>query len=414
MLKRHSEFQNILIKMKVLHGQQLVQELRKLCDSVLKRLWIAVPYIGSPTSIRKILGKNWYDNPSVSVKLLTDATDLTCIDTETIQLFHDRDEIKSLQGLHAKLYIIDDKCLLTSANLTNTAFTKRHEIGILLDGTKATDAINIFLNLWKLADNLNPEKLNELSKKKIHSEEESDFGLQLPKLYDLPSNPGALIKNLEKKFLNYNRLIADYNDFTKKYAAVQRIWKNKPINLEVDGFFNYLYHHAPRRPSYQFANKKARQLTLSSQSVEIKKWALKYRKWNEEIRKKERGEDDIAWRMRVSRRIRQLLSPKKIMTLKGSGIREALQCTNSINSDPRNLSMIFKYNEIKDIKLALNELVNGDGQLAARMNSCNEIKNLGIGAMSEIIGLTYPNKYPMLNKNSKSGLRFFGYNISIN
>ena len=123
--------------MKLLHGQQLVEELRKLSDSVSKRLWIAVPFIGSPTSIRKILGKKWYDTPSVSVKLLTDVTDLTCIDTETIQLFHDRDETKTLQGLHAKIYIIDDKCILTSANLTNTAFTKRHEIGILLEGVKA-------------------------------------------------------------------------------------------------------------------------------------------------------------------------------------------------------------------------------------------------------------------------------------
>ena len=99
------------------------------------------------------------------------------------------------------------------------------------------------------------------------------------------------------------------------------------------------------------------------------------------------------------------------MTLTKEEIADALRCTNSINSDPRNLSMIFKKNNTEDIKIALNELVNGDGQLAARMNSCNEVKNLGIGAMSEIIGLAYPDKYPLLNKNSKSGLRFFGYNI---
>ena len=263
--------------MKILYGQKLVEELRQLCDGVSKRLWVAVPYIGSPTSIRKILGKKWYDTPSVSVKLLTDITDLTCIDTETIKLFNDRDEIKSLQGLHAKLYIVDDKCLLTSANLTNTAFTKRHEIGILLDGEKANDAINIFLKLWKLANNLKPEQLNEISNKKRQSKEESALRIPLPQLYDLPNDPGGFLKNLEKRFLHFNRLIAEYNDFTKKYCSIQRLWRNKPINLKVDGFFNYLYHYAPRRPSYQFADKKFRELTLATQLSELKSGHLNTR-----------------------------------------------------------------------------------------------------------------------------------------
>ncbi len=392
--------------MKLLSGQQLVKELRKLSDTVSKRLWIAVPFIGSPTSIRKILGKKWY-NTSVSVRLLTDVTDLTCIDKETIQLFQHRDEIKTLQGLHAKIYIIDDKCLLTSANLTNTAFTRRHEIGILLEGVKANDAINIFLKLWKAADNLKPEQFTEVSKKNRDSKEENSFGFYLPQLYDLPNDPGTLKKNLQKKFLNFNSLVAYYDDFTKKYSSIQRLWKNKPINLEVDGFLNYLYHNAPRRPSFQFSNKKFRQLTVSSQLAEIKKWAVKYKKWNEE----EQDEDDIAWRMRTSRKIKQLLSPKRVMTLTKEEIGDTLRCTNSIKSDLRNLSMIFNKNSTRNIKLGLNELVNGDGTLMARMNLCNEIKNLGIGAMSEIVGLTYPDKYPILNKNSKSGLRFFGYNI---
>jgi phosphatidylserine/phosphatidylglycerophosphate/cardiolipin synthase-like enzyme len=398
--------------MKVFHGQQLVKELRNLSDNVSKRLWIAVPYIGSPLSIRKILGKKWYDTPSVSVKLLTDSTDLTCIDSETIKLFHGRDEIKSLKGLHAKLYIIDDKCLLTSANLTNTAFTKRHEIGVLMEGSDANNAINTFLKWWKIADNFKLEELNRISKKKSRSNEESNFGFSLPHLYDLPTDPGAFIKNLQPKFINFNRLIADYNEFSQKYSSFQRLWPSKPINLEVDGFFNYLYHNAPGRPSYDFSDKKARQLSQSSQSAEIKRWALQYKKWNTENRKIEYV-DDIDWRIENSSKIKKLLSPKNIMNLNKAGVIKALKCTNSICSQQRNLSMIFEKNDIKNIKAALNELVNGTVQLPERLNRCNQIKNLGIGTMSEIIGLTYPEKYPMLNNNSKSGLRFFGYNIGV-
>ena len=53
----------------------------------------------------------------------------------------------------------------------------------------------------------------------------------------------------------------------------------------------------------------------------------------------------------------------------------------------------------------------GKQLLAARMTECNRIKGLGSSSMNEILGFAYPNKYPLINKNSNSGLRFFGYQI---
>ena len=43
--------------------------------------------------------------------------------------------IRTLKSLHTKIYIVDDWCLVSSANLTGTAFSKRYEIG--------TDDVNI-------------------------------------------------------------------------------------------------------------------------------------------------------------------------------------------------------------------------------------------------------------------------------
>lgn len=397
--------------MVIYYGSNLVQELRLLAGKINKRLWIAVPYLGSPKALRQILGNKWFDNPSVSVRLLTDTSDMTCLDTESIQHFHNRGEIKSLLGLHAKLYILDDKCLLTSANLTNTAFSKRYEIGVLLTDLDAQFAIDAFNQWWNLARNFNPEELNTIYNSISHSRE--DKGIAFPLLWQLPDDPGTFVKNLKKKFLNYYRLIDDYNDFSKKYSNIQRLWPNYPLNCEVDGLFNYLYHEAPNRPSYEFAKKKGRDLTTEVQLNEIKKWAIEYRNWNENVKRTEKGEDDVEWRVRNSDCIKDLLSPSKIMTLSVSEIKVALNCTNSIKSDARNLALIFKFNKLHDIRIALNNLVNGDGQLAARLHFCNQIKNLGIGAMSEIVGLAFPEKYPMLNLNSKSGLRFFGYKITI-
>lgn len=393
--------------MKIIHGQQLVKELRKLSDSVTKRLWIAVPYIGSPTSVRRILGKEWFDSPSVNVKLLIDTSDLSCIDTETLQHFHDRGQVKTLAGLHAKIYIVDDTCLVTSANLTNTAFSKRHEIGILCNFNQAQQVIEIFNDWWKQSINVKPDQLNKIFATKRSSKEEK--GVSLPTIFNLPNDPGSFVRNLAKRFLNYDRLIADYEDFAKKYSAIQRIWKSEPLFFEIDGLFNYLYHEAPRIPSFRYGKTKPRNLSQAQQMSEIKKWATNYKEWNKD-RRDEFG-DDIEWRLNSSRKLKRLLSPRKVLTLNKSELEEAFRCLNSLNSYPINRTKILNKNSIPEIRKALNELVNGDGQLAARMDFCNGIKNLGTSSMNEILGFTSPDKYPIINKNSNCGLRFFGYQV---
>jgi hypothetical protein len=394
--------------MKLLYGEQLVKELRKLSDNVKKRLWIAVPYIGSPTAIRRILGKQWFDNPSVSVKLLTDTSDLACIDTEAVRHFYDRGEVKTLTGLHAKIYIIDDNCLISSANLTNTAFSRRHEIGILCNSSEAKQVLEIFIIWWKKSENVKPNELNKIFSKKRNSKEEQT-GSSLPILFSLPEDPGSFVKNLAKRFLNYDRLVADYEDFAKKYSSIQRIWKNKPLYFEIDGLFNYLYHEAPRTPSKIYQEKKPRKLSQVEQMKEIRKWAKNYKEWNET----EKEGDDIEWRMSSSKTLKKLLAPNRIMHLSRIELDEVFRCLNSLNSYPINRTKILnpENNSLRDIREGLNQLVNSDAPLAARMDFCNGLKNLGSSSMNEIIGFMNPTKYPLINKNSNCGLRFFGYQI---
>lgn len=391
--------------MKILHGQNLVKELRKLSGNISTRLWIVTPYIGSPISVRRILGKEWFDSPSVSVKLLTDTSDISCIDTETIQCFYDRGEVKTLTGLHAKIYIIDDNCLITSANLTNTAFSKRHEIGVLLSSTQTKSIIAIFNDWWKKSENVRPDKLNRIFSAIRNSKEETR--VSLPPLFKLPEDPGPFVKNLAKRFLNYDRLVADYTDFAKKYSSVQRIWKNKPLYFEIDGLFNYLYHEAPGTLSKSFAQKKPRKLSQTEQINEIKKWAAHYKKWNTT----ERDGNEIEWRMNYSRTLKKSLSPQKVMRLTNDDLEKAFCCLNSLNAYPINRTKILNNNSVPEIREALNQLVNSNGQLAARMDFCNNIKHLGTSSMNEILGFTSPDKYPLINKNSNCGLRFFGYQI---
>jgi hypothetical protein len=395
----------VLKIMKIIQGQDLVSQLRKLSDKVSKRLWIAVPYIGSPTTVRKILGKEWFDRPSVSVKLLTDTSDLSCIDTETIQHFYNRGQVKTLKGLHAKVYIIDETCLVTSANLTNTAFSKRYEIGVILNSIGTEKVIEKFKTWWQQSTYVKPETLKKISKTKNSCKEEKSDSL--PQLFDLPTDPGSFAKNLSKQFLNYDRLVADYEDFATKYSSIHRLWKSKPIYLEIDGLFNYLYHHAPKRPSKKYTSEAPRSLTEKMQLKEIEKWAASYKEWNQTIQ----NNNDIGWRIKNSKNLKRLLSPEKVKTLKKNEIEEILSSLNSLNSYPINRAKIMSNNTLRNIRRALDNLVNGEEQLAVRMNKCNSIKYLGTSSMNEIIGFTNPNKYPLINRNSNSGLRFFGYQI---
>lgn len=105
------------------------------------------------------------------------------------------------------------------------------------------------------------------------------------------------------------------------------------------------------------------------------------------------------------------MNKRKVLNLNEVELKEAFRCLNSLRSYPINITKIFNNNSLVEIRNALNELVNGNGELAARMDFCNNIKNIGVSSMNEILGFTSPEKYPIMNKNTNSGLRFFGYQI---
>ena len=107
----------------ILSGQHLVNALREHCDQAKERIWIASPYIGNFKDVQKIIGGNWMRS-HVDFRVLTDVeSGFIRHDTYTQFKESPNTEIRSLLSLHAKIYLIDDWCLLTSANLTGMAFS---------------------------------------------------------------------------------------------------------------------------------------------------------------------------------------------------------------------------------------------------------------------------------------------------
>ena len=174
-----------------LFGEKLVQELRKLSDRVNNRLWIAVPYIGGIKVVRRIIGKKWMDKTRLSIRLLTDINELGHFNSDSISLFNEIGQIRNLVGLHAKIFIIDNKCLITSANLTNTAFSKRYEIGMFLNPSLSAKTLSIFESWWRKSDPVYKKDIKKFSKKVTISTDESNFP-SLPNLWALPEDPGEL------------------------------------------------------------------------------------------------------------------------------------------------------------------------------------------------------------------------------
>jgi phosphatidylserine/phosphatidylglycerophosphate/cardiolipin synthase-like enzyme len=147
--------------------------------------WVATHFIGNEESIRKIIGNKWLEKKSVSVKLLIDTTHITNIDKSIIQLFTQKGEVRFLKGLHAKIYIFDDKCIITSANLSEKAFSKRYEIGVLLEGAEVKEIKDIFQQWWSMGESIYRNSISETNAKFTSSESS-----QLPILWNLPCDPG--------------------------------------------------------------------------------------------------------------------------------------------------------------------------------------------------------------------------------
>lgn len=383
--------------MKPLYGNELVQELRKRADKVKNRLWVCVPYLGKTDAVLKILGKNWLENEAVEVRLLTD---MRAINLVMLKTFHERGDVKTLAGIHAKIYIIDDSVLITSANLTETAFAKRHEIGIFLDD--ASGVATVFQTWWAKAN-----KLNSVETAKIYKptkEKDEITAINLPKIWDLPKSPEKVSKK-RSEYTKYDRILIDFDDFAEKYQKNQRIWEAEPIYWEIDGFFNYLFHKE-MMPSKDFYKKPSRVLTETEQLKEIQKWSKKYKDWNS------RQEfDDIEWRRNNSKTVQKYLSQRNISKLSDEELAQVLDSLNAMNTyGGLNKKRIKNNNSHDTIKNAFRQLIYGEGNVTSRIAECEKtIKFLGTSSTNELIGCFYPDKYPLVNQNSISGLRFFGY-----
>ena len=376
----------------ILSGQNLVNALREHCDQAKKRIWIASPYIGTFKDVQKIIGGNWMRS-HIDFRVLTDVeSGFIRHDTYTGFIASPNTKIRSLFNFHAKIYLIDDWCLLTSANLTGMAFSARHEVGQVVSGIE--QVVKLFDQWWKKAQAVSsvPKSLP----KSLADRED----LPKPKrLYKLPQYTSGASDQFLKKCDQFKEFASLYESVTGRNQ--QMVDDGFTLYEEVDYFFNFLYHNHPDKPSKEYT-KEVRSLT----SREVKQEIRRYFKIMSYESEKEQ------WRLNRRNRIRELLPFKTDSSPRKEKIKEVLDCLHCLHSYSWNKTKILSENDPRSIARAWNKLINApfiNAQLIEEV--IGEIKNFGRSSACELIAWYYPEEYPMINLNSESGMRFFGFNI---
>lgn len=395
--------------MKTVYGVNLAKALRELSDGAHERAWIVSPYIGRWPAITCLLGTSWWMRAAFDFRVITDLSEASNVNAGTLSWLLDRGSIRSLPGVHAKVYIFDNQALVTSANLTETAFTKRREIGLLLTAEEADDAINAFSAWWTVGQAVSDADRQQLkASRNLAGFPETTSGADLKTLWDLPPKPDQSLfacKEAESAGL-YGQFLQHYRELAEIYESEQRIWKDAPLYVEVDAFLNFLFHEGAK-PSEPFRSPAGpRQLTMGQRKEAVRQHASEFAAWlNAHLGEKE-------WRTTRLHTVQNLLAKDAIGNLNMDGVHKVLDCIHAMGALPWPKMQFLQapQNTIEAIRKAWSELLFGEGNEERRILRCQEmLYNFGPSSTQELLGCFYPDKYPLKNTNVDAGLRFFGY-----
>jgi phosphatidylserine/phosphatidylglycerophosphate/cardiolipin synthase-like enzyme len=148
---------------RIVNSTELYAEIRELSKGS-KRIWIASPY----------LGRNGHNIFDPSFQQAADTRFLTDVKSG----FVDKAELKgmrlwapgrsrTLRMLHAKLYIFDDSAVVSSANLSLSAFERNYEVGVIYTGMDAKQVRNAFSLLYKKGAEITPGHISALPRRRV-------------------------------------------------------------------------------------------------------------------------------------------------------------------------------------------------------------------------------------------------------
>ena len=378
----------------------LAKTLRSHCDSVKHRIWICTPFIGGIKDILRIIGGSW-KRSDIDFRIITDIeTGFIRQDTFDEFIENHPKSIRSIKSVHAKIYIVDDWCLVTSANLTETAFSKRYEIGT--DDVNISEVESFFNSLW---ENKKTQLVTSWSKGKKQSQIEfEDGGVGYDKLTNLPTYSAEMGK-MDKYLAQCSKFIA----FARTYEKITGRCRDMvddgfALLQEVDYLFNYLEHEVCI----------SQKLTKVQHRTESTKKSLIKKYFNEISTDYKKNRNRALRRVKSTKLVKKLTSPQRIKTISAKEVRAVLDTFNCFGLGTAmhgHASKFISENSLDVIRYHWDALLNHGDIIGEKVYECRKLKHCGDSSVSELIAWRFPDKYPIMNTCSKKGLWFFGVDV---
>jgi hypothetical protein len=396
--------------MKFLQGGMLWKHFQASSTVARERVWVASPYIGEWNTIRTLLGTTWWHDPGIDFRVLTDfdeAGNYVSLD----KLFNRGTKIRSLVGLHAKVYIFDSLALITSANFTRAGFNKLFEAGVALDADESKDAVAYFQMLWSQSLALSDAQLARLkAEPEVGKFKDQRAERPLADRWGMPPAPPEFSFENSDTQSGYLKFVANFRELSSLYEETEgRIWADMPLALEVDAFLNFLLHEHPSKPSanhYGPGLNTPRNLTSEQRRTDVEHYTREFHA-HEAL-----DDENRLWRKQTFERFAVLLSRDRLNELSTTEVNEIVKSLHTMNAYHYTLPRFLNTdrNSTDKILESWYQLLYGSEPVEERIkSSVQAIYGMGENSIQELLGWHSPNRYPIRNSNTDAGMLFFGY-----
>lgn len=397
------EFLN-LIDMNYSDNTKMLKDIREFICEKTKRIqdssfYVISPFIGSYSFLSTLFHleniKKWNND----LRLITDISNLSKINYKTILFFAENGEVRTLDNLHAKLYIIGKDKIITSANFTRKAFMGNWELAVT---SRDTVYDNIFEQMWQYSEKVTinelKEKIELCDKNTANKNPDSEAYEDIWKL----QLPPELIKES-----NYQTFLEAFNEIERLYEPYKR-WANQPLKYEIDSFLNYLFHHEDKPSAIYKDASSYREISAEERINEIKYWAKRYHEWFDSGQ----TADDEYRRIIASERARNVLLKNKKDATIDDFIGVMISCIESFKRLYKwcKWDKQLKKYDITDILKYTDKLFSAKVEQIDKLVKDPPISGLGKSGAQELLGLC-KDEFPIRNENTNAGLRFFGFKV---
>ena len=341
------------------------------------------------------------------------------------------------RDFHAKLYIIDDRALIGSANLTKAGLNTNREVSVVLqkDRDPSFDELpGLFNWFWDYADVFNREVLDayKLAFRTIGApREEDEFERALGKHVPLVAPPnakvGSEIISKRRSFLQSfrrkydERLLPAYAEVGEYFAADGRRrpeYASGNVEIELNRFLGWSrIVHAP--------GETWRQSPLADRSGRAARITALLDDW---FSRPTTAAGDMIYEDREVQQIealqRNFATADSINALSYDELFDTLTSCHAFLELLRFVAggldgvrrEFGERNSLAEIKRTLVYLLHGDGSILERAYDCiyNESYKLylfGESCVMELVGWLDPTR-PPINGRTIKALRFFGFDVS--